>query len=117
MKEPGLLPLPAARIVATTLNLTALREHLARHPGRVIPIAVPSNPRCGRDSLGADVFRQIVGDSPGMYPELSRVIVRARMASEGGDMMEQVTQIQDWEHTVGITAEQREEMVRRLSGR
>ncbi len=116
-EHPDLAALVRQVSDATTLNLTALREHVRRHPECVIPIVVPANPRTGRGSLGADVFRQIVGDSPGMYPELSRVMVRARIASEGGDMMEQVAQLLDWERGGRITAAQREDMVGRLIGR
>ena len=119
--SPALHPLLAAEVRtasdATLLGLRALTEHAARAQECVIPIAVPANPRTGRGTLGADVFRQIVGDQPGMYPELSRVLVRARMAAEGGDAMEQVTQILTWEREGRITTLQREQMVDRLIGR
>lgn len=102
---------------ATTLALGVLKAHATANPDCVIPMAVPANPRTGRSTLGADVFRQIVGDSPGMYPELSRVMVKARVAGEGGDVMEQVEQILGWEREGRISTEQRQNMIDRLLGR
>ena len=102
---------------STALALSAIRAHALANPDCMIAVDVPTNPKTGRNYPGMDVFRQIIGDAPSMYPRLSRVLVRARVASEGGDLMEQMEQILGWEREGKISPTQREGMIDRLLGR
>ncbi len=101
---------------ATELPMSALRKHSSDHPECVIVARIPANPRTGRESAGREVFRGIVGGSAALYPNLSKVLVRARMGVEGRDLLESLDEIKRLRQDGTLTEDQMRAVVDRLLG-